>query len=202
VPTVVIPFAGAEGKTRLHAAAEVRRDLSLAMLADVLGAARAVGDVSVVTSGAGARALAVELGAAVVPDPGGGQGRAVQAGLAVAPTGDVLVVNADLPCATSADLQALIDATPFGAAGLVEAGDGTTNALRLSHGEVFAPLYGPGSAERFRAHFRELGIAHVTVDIPNLVEDVDTLPDLERLLERCGPRTHACLERLSVEARA
>jgi len=76
---------------------------------------------------------------------------------------------------------------------LVEALDGTTNALGLSAAEVFAPLYGPDSASRFRA----LPVETVAVAVPNLAEDVDTLADLERLQLRCGPRTQAALAALS-----
>src|SRR5581483_11720724 len=47
--TVVVPFAGTEGKTRLDASRSTRRDLSLAMLADVLAAAVVVGRTLVVT---------------------------------------------------------------------------------------------------------------------------------------------------------
>ena len=52
----------------------------------------------------------------------------------------------------------------------------------------FAPLYGPGSADRFRAH---AGLA--TVRIPELELDVDSDADLERLGARLGPRTRALL---------
>ena len=38
MPTIVIPFAGAGGKTRLHSSARIRRALAHAMLADVLAA--------------------------------------------------------------------------------------------------------------------------------------------------------------------
>ena len=71
----------------------------------------------------------------------------------------------------------------------VEADDGTTNAVGLFSPSVFAPVYGPGSADRFRA----LAAGSVSLALPNLVDDVDTLADLERLFARCGPRTQACL---------
>jgi 2-phospho-L-lactate guanylyltransferase (CobY/MobA/RfbA family) len=48
--TVVIPFAGVEGKTRLHTSRRARRALSLAMLGDVLAAAAAFGGLRVVTA--------------------------------------------------------------------------------------------------------------------------------------------------------
>jgi 2-phospho-L-lactate/phosphoenolpyruvate guanylyltransferase len=186
--TVVVPFAGAAGKTRLAASRRTRQELSLAMLGDVLAAALAVGATLVVTSDDAGVALARELGASVVADPGGGQGPAVAAALARAGDGAVLVVNADLPCATADDLEALAEAIPPRGLALVEATDGTTNALGLFSPSLFAPVYGPGSAERFRALADS-----VSIELRNLVDDVDTLADLERVFARCGPRTQACL---------
>jgi 2-phospho-L-lactate guanylyltransferase len=189
VTTIVVPFAGAAGKTRLASSRRARLELSLAMLADVLAAALAVGRTLVATADAGGAGVARELGAEGVGDPGGGQGAAVAAALADARAGPVLVVNADLPCARPADLRELLAAIPPDGLALVEARDGTTNALGLSSAALFAPLYGPGSAARFRAH----APAAVAVPLPNLVDDVDTPADLERLFARCGPRTQACL---------
>src|SRR5437763_297707 len=187
--TVVVPFAGATGKTRLAATRRTRQEVSLAMLGDVLAATLAVGATLVVTGDDAGAAVARELGAAVVDDPGGGQGAAVVAALARAGEGAALVVNGDLPCATVGDLEALADAIPPRGLALVEADDGTTNALGLFSPSVFAPVYGPGSADRFRA----LAAGSVSLALPNLADDVDTLADLERLFARCGPRTQACL---------
>jgi 2-phospho-L-lactate guanylyltransferase len=190
--TVVVPFAGSQGKTRLDASRRMRRDLSLAMLADVLAAAVVVGRTIVVTADEEGAAGAREAGAESVADPGGGQGAAIEAALAGV-EGQALVVNADLPCAVAADLRALLAAIPSHGLALVEALDGTTNALGLSDAAVFRPVYGPDSASRFRA----LGVETVDAVVPNLAEDVDTLADLERLQLRCGPRTQAVLAEAS-----
>jgi 2-phospho-L-lactate guanylyltransferase (CobY/MobA/RfbA family) len=131
-----------------------------------------------------------------VADPGGGQGAAVQTALEGVGLDGILVVNADLPCTVPHDLRSLLTATPAGCLALVEALDGTTNALSLPSADAFAPLYGPSSSDRFREHAASLGVEAVSLAIPNLVDDVDTLEDLTRLQLRAGPRTQACLAEL------
>ena len=158
---VVVPFRRTGGKSRLGLGPEIAE----AMLQDVLAAAEALGPV-------------------VVADADGGQGAAVAAQLRTWPEGAALVVNADLPCATARDLLALLGRIPRDGIALVEASDGTTNALGLSSARLFADLYGPGSANRFRAH-----AACVTVHIPNLADDVDTPEDLGRVRGRVGAHT-------------
>jgi 2-phospho-L-lactate guanylyltransferase (CobY/MobA/RfbA family) len=165
MPLVVVPFRRQGGKSRLGLGPEIAQ----AMLEDVVEAAAAVGRV-------------------VVADGEGGQGAAVANELRRRPDGPALVVNADLPCATARDLFALLGGVPPGGIAIVEARDGTTNAIALSSTRLFADLYGPGSAARFRAH-----APCETVAIPNLVDDVDTLDDLERVAARVGPRTAEAL---------
>ena len=149
------------------------------MLGDVVEAALPVGRVLVITDDS----TVVPRGAQVVADPGHGLGAAVEAGLSHI-AGHALVVNADLPAATSESLWRLADS----ALALVEARDGTTNALSLPDPRVFAPLYGPRSADRFRAH-----AAFVTASIPELEADVDSESDLERFGGQLGPRTRTLL---------
>jgi len=201
VTTVVIPFAGVEGKTRLHASRRTRHELSLAMLGDVVVAALAVGRVRVVTPDPDGIALANGAGADVVDDPGRGQGAAVLAALAELEPGAILILNADVPCALPDDLRALLAATPPGGVALVEALDGTTNALSIPAPEAFADLYGRDSATRFRSHAEALGLEVAAAAVPNLADDVDTLDDLRRLHLRLGPRSQAALSNLPVEVR-
>jgi 2-phospho-L-lactate/phosphoenolpyruvate guanylyltransferase len=196
MPAIVVPFRGDGAKQRLAAPAAVRARLALAMLGDVVTACVATTRTLVVTADREAAALALELGAELRTDPGGGQGAAVASALAELPDGPVLVVNADLPCVVPHDLRTLAGAAELGALGLVEARDGTTNALALPRPAAFAPLYGPRSAERFRAHAAALGLDAVAVAVPNLAQDVDTLADLHRLALRAGPRTQAALAKL------
>ncbi|MBA2425411.1 MAG: NTP transferase domain-containing protein [Actinobacteria bacterium] len=176
MPTIVIPYRG-DAKRRLPAA--IRAAAAVAMLGDVVSAALEVGRVLVVTDDS----AVVPPCAEVVPDPGNGLGAAVAAGLARV-EGHALVVNADLPCATPAAIARLAAA----GLALVEAEDGTTNALSLPDPSVFAPLYGPGSAARFRAQ-----APFATVASPELEADVDTGEDLERYAPLLGSRTRSLL---------
>lgn len=193
---IVVPFRGESAKQRLEASDEIRSTLALAMLGDVLTACVAAGRTILVTEDADARALADELGAELVDDPGGGQGAAVAAALERVDAGPVVVLNADLPCVVPHDVRTLAGAAELGALGLVEGEDGTTNALALPRAAVFAPLYGAGSAVRFREHAESQGVTVVAAAIPNLAEDVDTLEDLARIGLRAGPRTQAAIGRL------
>jgi 2-phospho-L-lactate guanylyltransferase len=192
----VVPFRGEAAKQRLEASREERASLALAMLGDVLAAATAVGRTLLSTADPEAGARGRGGGAGAVAAPGGGQGAAVAAVLAQAPAGVTLVVNADVPCVVPRDLRTLAGPAGLGALGLVEARDGTTNALALPDPALFAPLYGGGSAARFRDHADAHGVTAVALAIPNLADDVDTLEDLERVALRAGPRTQAALGQL------
>ena len=185
VPAIVIPYRG-DAKRRLPSS--LRAALAVAMLGDVVEAAAQVGRVLVVTDDASV----VPADAEIVLDPGEGLGRAVAVGLATVRE-HALVVNADLPAATPDALRQLADA----GLALVEAADGTTNALALASPQLFRPLYGAGSADRFRA----LADAR-TVPIANLMDDVDTFDDLLRLDERLGRHTRRALASLELRVRA
>ena len=176
MPTIVVPYRG-DAKRRVSP--WLRAAVAVAMLGDVVEAALEVGRVLVVTDDESV----VPGGAEAFADPGGGLGAAVGAALA-AVDGHALVVNSDLPAATPAALARL---AASGLA-LVEASDGTTNALSLPDPGVFAPVYGPGSAARFR-----VSAPFETVAIPELAFDVDGDDDLDRMPVRVGPRTRALL---------
>ena len=181
--SVIVPFRAVAAKRRLELPEEARADVAHAMLAQVLAAALTVGPTILVTEAEAerARSLAEEHGVDVVDDPGRGQGEAVSAGLARVREWPALVVNADLPAVQPRDLLALLGAMPPEGFAIAEAPDGTTNALALSRPGLFTPLYGPGSAERFRQHAASLGVETVTLHVPALAEDVDSAAGLEKL---------------------
>jgi 2-phospho-L-lactate guanylyltransferase len=196
--TVVVPFRSTHPKSRLATLSERDRvRLAEAMLADVLDAAAPVGRLVVVSP----EPPALPDGTLHVTDPKRGQGAAVEAALNAATAAGLpapyLVVNADLPCATSRDLLALAGAVPDGGLALVAAADGTTNALGLSTSVIFEPVYGPGSAERFAA----LGHS-MRLDAPNLADDVDTVGDLARLGARLREHTRRVFTALRLESAA
>ena len=174
MPTIVIPFRAEGAKQRLPKG--LRGELARAMLVDVVASAE-------------------EVGRTLIAD-GRGQGAAVEAALSDVRELPVLIVNADVPAVTPRDLLSLLGSIPPDGVAVVAAEDGTTNGLGLSSHRLFEPLYGPGSAARFLALAQSR-----LVEIPNLAEDVDTLPDLERLEPRLGPRTLAALESLRSAAR-
>lgn len=161
--TYLIPYR-IGGKTRLG-----DPKLALAMLSDVTEAVNE---------------LAEE---ALVVDGPGGQGEAVAGTLAVS-HGPVTILNADLPCVTSAEIEQLTAAAPA----LVAARDGTTNALALRDVGDFKPLYGPGSAARFAKH-----LGAISLDLPGMRDDVDTWDDVERVRDRVGKHTHQYLNQLA-----
>jgi 2-phospho-L-lactate guanylyltransferase (CobY/MobA/RfbA family) len=124
---------------------------------------------------------------ALLVDGPGGQGAAV-AGALVTLRGPVTIVNADLPCVTSDELEQLTASAPA----IVAARDGTTNAIALRDAVDFEPLYGPGSARRFA---RRLGAKRLA--LPGMRDDVDTWEDLERVRARVGKNTRRYLNRLA-----
>jgi 2-phospho-L-lactate guanylyltransferase (CobY/MobA/RfbA family) len=161
VVTYVIPYRPV-GKTRLG-----DRELADAMMADVVAACRAADPDDV-----------------VVADAPGGQGAAIEGALS-AQSGPVTIVNSDLPCATPEELRRLSSSAPA----IVPATDGTTNAIALRDAREFVPLYGPGSAARYRE-----ALDADPLDLPGLRDDVDTWDDLERVRTRVGPSTRRYLE--------
>jgi 2-phospho-L-lactate/phosphoenolpyruvate guanylyltransferase len=197
MPTIVVPYHGAAGKSRLRSLPrDLRESLAQAMLEDVVAACLATGPTFVVSP-----ETDLPDGAVAVHDPGRGQGAAVEAALDAAVVADAhgpfIVVNADVPCLTARDLFTLAGAVPDGGLAYVPARDGTTNALALAVPSLFEPVYGPGSADRFAALAPSRAL-----DLENIRDDVDTFGDLELLHNRLGPQTSAVFRQLRAKATA
>ena len=193
--TVVVPFAGVAGKTRLGAPEALRREVSL-------GDARRR-----------ARRLLSPSGTPVWPRRTRrgrtSRSRRVRGPCVIRGAGRVLRSRRlsrgssrgrprrerRSPVRRRDDLRALLAAAPDGIA-LAEASDGTTNALSLPYPDLSRRCTAPAArrVHRARGGARARGrLRHV----PNLVDDVDTLDDLRRLQARSGPRTRACSRRRS-----
>jgi 2-phospho-L-lactate/phosphoenolpyruvate guanylyltransferase len=191
---VIVARVGNGAKSRLAGALSTsqRRELALAMLADVV-------DVCVQTRGlvAGTVAvvdapdarLAVERGGALaVTDPGpGDMNAAVSAGLRAARARGAttaLVVPGDVPLIAASDFAALLEAAGSAPRAVIVAashdGEGT-NALLLRPPEVIVPGFGPPSLQRhIQAGLAAGAVTRVCFDL-RLALDVDTPADLATL---------------------
>lgn len=187
VPVKALP----EAKGRLRAAlpAASRRRLVLTMLTDVL---QAVGDVPeitrilVVTPDADVAELATRHGATILTEPcASGLNEGVAKGLEAADAAGyaaALVLPADLPFATAAEIRRLVEAPAVRQLSMVPADDGDgTNALLIAPPLALAPAFGQGSflahLARALAHKVDVRVLHLS----GLAHDIDRPEDLDRL---------------------
>jgi 2-phospho-L-lactate guanylyltransferase len=211
---VIVARVGDGAKSRLAGAlnAAQRRELALAMLADVVDVcvqARAkhllAGTLAVVDL-PDARSVVERGGALAVTDPGtGDMNAAVSSGLRAARAlgaTTAVVVPGDVPLIGVSDFEALLEAA--GAApravivGASHDGQGT-NALLLRPPEAIVPGFGPPSLDRhFRAGLAVGARTLVRSDL-RLALDVDTPADLLVLQSSSpGPHTAAALANLTL----
>ncbi len=199
---VVVPVKDAElAKSRLDAPEPLRRtDLARAVACDTLEAVcAAVGPdaLTVVTSDAVVRDVAVALGARVVPDPGRGLNGAVAAGWQDTPEGDGARVGwaallGDLPALRPGDLRAALAECARHRSAVVPDAAGTGTVLLTSTVSPPEPRFGPGSAARHEAD----GATVLALELPSLRRDVDLAEDLRAALSLgVGPHTLLAMRR-------
>ena len=176
-PVVLVPvkaFAAAKERLAPRLDADGRARLARAMAERVLAAAAPL-PAAVVCDDAEVATWAAAHGATVLPEPGRGLDRAVEAGVArlvEAGASEVLVVHADLPLV--ANLSHLVG---FGGITLVpDRRDDGTNVIGLPAGAAFRFSYGAGSFARHRDAAEHSGLPWRVVREPELEWDVD-LPD-------------------------
>ncbi|HEX5067389.1 MAG TPA: 2-phospho-L-lactate guanylyltransferase [Myxococcota bacterium] len=205
----VVPVKSLDAsKSRLAARdREWARDLSLAMMGDVVEALRAVPTlerVAVVTpdpqvaqaaEAAGAEALlrdapglnaSIELAAAeLAPEPGSG----------------VLVVLGDVAALAAQEVSHLLEAGAAGGVALAPSRDGGTSALLRIPRDVIPARFGPDSAKRHREAALQAGVRYVELALPSLAIDVDVAEDAREILrcETLGRRTRAALAGFAAE---
>lgn len=198
---VVVPVKeAARAKSRLQAPHPLSRPaLARAVAADTLEqVCRALppAQVLVVTSDPDARAVAEQLGARVVADPGGGLNAAVRAGLQAAVHDEPeevrpgwAVLLGDLPALRAEDLLVALGRCAAYPSCVVPDADGTGTVLLTSTLGPPVPRFGAGSAAR---HAEDAEVQEL--DLPRLRRDVDTATDLAFAVSLgVGPRTAAAL---------
>jgi 2-phospho-L-lactate/phosphoenolpyruvate guanylyltransferase len=190
MPVPLVPLkALAEAKGRLAPwlAPLERRLLAIAMFEDVVAALRAVPGLErpvVVSPDREVWLRAQALGCEVVEEGrvDGGLNRALVAAARRA-ADRLLVVAADLPLASAAGLERVLEVGGRAPVAVVPSHDGGgTNVLAWGEPSSFAPRFGPDSAAR---HLAVPGA--VRVDEPGLALDVDTVEDLRAVAGRLDP---------------
>lgn len=197
----------AEAKARLAGALtpEERRRLALAMLSDVIAAARGFDRVWVLNSDPEVASMAEEAGVEPQADPAPGGGlnaslnEATTGAMAAGATG-VLVVAADLAAAKHEDFLAL--ALGDGVALAPDAKGTGTNALWRSPPAVIEASFGPSSRHVHEAAAREAGVRFRVLESPRLAVDVDTADALDSVWALGpGPATRRAIEEMGLTAR-
>jgi 2-phospho-L-lactate guanylyltransferase len=195
-----------QAKERLRPALadDARRALVLAMLGDVIEAALTSGAldiVAVVSRDSDIVSVAQAAGTIALEDTADGLNAALGAARSRFPDArELVVLPADLPLALPEEVQQLVASAADGPAlALVASRDGGTNALALSPPGLIPFRFGPDSARRHEDEARRLGVRPLRLSLPSLGLDVDTPADLalvDRLRQRCRPRTAAALDLL------
>jgi 2-phospho-L-lactate/phosphoenolpyruvate guanylyltransferase len=199
------PLSGAKERLAPALSPDERRALSLAMLSDVIAAAKDFERVWVLNSDADATALATSAGVEAVEDPAPGQGlnpslaSATSLAIEAGATG-VLIVSADLPAVTASDLEALSAAGGVSLA--PDRGGAGTNALWRSPGDVMGVAFGPNSLAGHATLAWDAGVGALVVERPGLALDVDTPEDLAAAFAYgVGATTRRALEDLDLANR-
>ncbi len=201
----VVPVKPLEAAKRRMAGAldpAARRQLSLAMLADVLdvlAAAPGLDGIAVVSRDARVMEFTRRRGHRVIEETGADLDAAVtQAAETLSAEGcaRLLVIPADVPRVGPEEIAEVISAL-HAAPGLALVPDrhGTgTNAFACSPPGAIAPHFGEDSFARHLAAARDAGIPATVLRLPGLGLDIDTPDDLATFAERPGStRTHAFL---------
>jgi 2-phospho-L-lactate/phosphoenolpyruvate guanylyltransferase len=199
------PLSGAKERLAPTLSPDERRRLSLAMLADVIAAARGFDRVWVLNSDPDASSVATDAGVESIADPapGGGLNASLSAATVQAIEEDaegVLVVSADLPVATAEDFQAMCEFA--GAAVAPDRGGSGTNALWRAPANAIDVAFGTSSLAAHERLAREAGIHMRVVERPGLALDVDVSDDLAAAWRAAvGPATRRALEEMDVATR-
>jgi 2-phospho-L-lactate guanylyltransferase len=159
-----------------------RRRLVLTLLrrtADALSGSGVVARIAVTTP---ERAVADGVGAEWIPDAGSLNASllaGVRWAIAVGAAG-LLVVPADLPLITAADIEAVVAAgADHNGVTIAPCLDGGTGALLLRPPDAISPCFGPNSHARHLKSSARAGLRSTVVCRAGLAHDLDTPADLD-----------------------
>ncbi len=186
-----------------------RAELARHMARDVLAAlrgARTVAGIALLAADDSAAALAGGLPCRLLADehPGNLCASLMAAARRLGTDGaaTVLIVPADLPALTGADVDALLAAHRGGVSVAVAARDGGTNGLVLTPPGAIPCLFGPDSAARHLAAAHERGLVATRCTLPGFARDIDTVDDVRWLCEQTpGTSARDYLDRSGICAR-
>ena len=204
-------FSHAKERLALVLSQPERARLARAMLQDVLSALREVPQLTgiVVVSGDPAvTGLTRPFGVRVVRDElEAGINMAVRQSLDVLraePGAGVMIIPADVPFVTAAEVQDLLAALEDAPVVLAPAvSDGGTNALAMRSPELIAPCFGEDSFARHQKMAHAAGLVCSIVRSEGLGRDIDRPEDLLMRGRRGAPTwTRALLDELDVRARS
>jgi 2-phospho-L-lactate guanylyltransferase len=175
-----------------------RSQLAEAMLCDVMKAASGVSgrvDVYLVTGDSRAQAMAAEFGFGVIEDT---RNESESAAIEMATEwceqtqyDTTVVVPADIPLITSAELHQVLDAAPDAGAVFVPAYDRRGSNCILRRPASIIPLrFGNDSFLPHCEAMQKTGKPLVIVEMPGIGLDIDNPHELELLMQRAGD-THA-----------
>ncbi len=167
----VKPFGVAKARLSPILDGPARSRLGISIAARTLGVVAKVGRSAVITGDAGVGDWAAALGHAVIWELPGGLDGAARALVASAGGHPWLLVHADLPRLSEADLHAAVLALTVDGAVIAPSSDGGTSLIGGSGNVPFS--FGPGS---FQRHLAAMPHARVLVR-PGLALDLDTPAD-------------------------
>jgi 2-phospho-L-lactate guanylyltransferase len=193
VPLKRLDTAKSRLSARLSPAArsELMRALLDRTLREALRAV-SVGRVVLVSSDEHSAAIAAAHGVDRFDDRGLPWNEALAAAMREAVRSDgVLILSADLPLVSAADVDALAAAAPRSGLAIARAHDAGTNALVMRPPAAVETCFGiqgsDGSAAGHARLAEAAGLEAVIVDLPGLALDLDSPDDVEELLRRGAP---------------
>ncbi len=166
-----------------------RRELSVAMLRDVLRAlrkAKRISRVTVVSADKSIREIATRSGAHFLWE---GRKRGLNKGVKLAISDSerkgalaVLVIHADLPLVKPLEIDSFVKQSHGCSVALIPSKDGSgTNALLMKPPHVMRPVFGPWSFKRHLRLAKQRGLVSKVLEFWGISFDLDTPQDLIQL---------------------